>query len=418
MTGFLFSPRVPKGAENANCVSVIDLGPAHLHVNCDSQEFERLAADPSLILSSNRTWQTRPLYPLLGKLLSEPIHLALVNSVSDQAVSTERQASTVRGRNQAAFLPEYFGFVTLNFLLLLFSVLLFRRISGATWVFDPLILFPLAMIVVNQVTKAFFWTPHLQIFNVFIPIVSFALFQRLLDRGHPLSWWRTGLVGLGVGISFLAYGAFAVTAAGAAVCIMAARPRSASAKELSTRAARAGLLLLTFLAPTAAWTSFVVYRTGSFYSHEIEHYRQFVWITDSLRTGGFLALLGDLATKSGQFVDTLRVVLPLSLLMATVLAGFLYVRGGLREAVRGNQALLVAIAVYVLIDVLFFWLMGYYASRLTWTVVPAIALLLALELQALDRTASDNGRRVLRGASVAATVLYVAYWYVRPGPWS
>ncbi len=163
MTGFLFSPRVPAGQEDANCVSVIDIGPAHLHLNCDSEEFERIAADPLLLFSSNRTWQTRPLYAMLGWALAKPFHM-------------------VWGLNPAAFLPEYAGFVTLNFLLLLCSVLLFKKISGARWLLDPLTLFPLSVIVVNQVTKAFFWTPHLQIFNVVIPIVSLALFRWILEK--------------------------------------------------------------------------------------------------------------------------------------------------------------------------------------------------------------------------------------------
>lgn len=398
MTGFLFSPRVPAGQERANCVSVIDIGPAHLHLNCDSQEFERIAADPSLLLSSNRTWQTRPLYALLGWALAKPFRL-------------------VAGANHAGLLPEYAGFVTLNFLLLLVSVLVFTRIAGARRLLDPLTIFPISLIVVNQVTKAFFWTPHLQMFNVFVPIASLALFVVILNKNYSWSWWPAGLLGVALGVGSLAYGAFAMTAVGAAVCIMAVGADHAAKRELSGRAVRAGLLLLAFLAPTAAWITFVVFRTGSFYSHEIDHYRQFVWIADSLYAGGLSALLRDLATKSGGFADTLCVVMPFSL-AAGALAGLLYVRGRLREIVRANETLLRSIAVYAIVDVLFFWLMGSYASRLTWTIVPAIALLLAVEIQALDQVASDSGRRLLRAASVAATVLYMAYWYLRPGPWS
>ena len=395
MTGFLFSPRVPVGQERANCVSVIDIGPAHIHVNCDSEEFERIAADPSLILSSNRTRQNRPLSVMLGWTLAKPFRMLGV---------------------ETGF-AEYAGFVTLNFLLLLCSGLLFTRISGARWLFDPLTLFPFSMIVVNQVTKAFFWTPHLQIFNILIPIASLVLFRWIFDEVRPLSWWRAFLLGVALGIGALAYGGFAVTAAGAAICILT-EGFVRALRELFGAAGRAGLLLLAFLTPTAAWTTFVTYRTGSFYSREIDHYRQFVWMTDSLHTGGFSALLKDFAIMSGEFVNTLRIVMPVPLLTAGALAALLYARGGLRETVRGNEMLLRSIAVYVTVDLLFFWLMGFYESRLTWTIVPAVALLIAVEMQALDRVASDGGRRALRGASAVATVLYMAYWYVRPGPWS
>ena len=395
MTGFLFSPRVPAGEEAANCVSVIDIGPAHLHLNCDSGEFERVAANPSLMLSSNRTRQNRPLSVMLGWTLAKPFHMMGVATGS----------------------AEYAGFITLNFLLLLCACLLFTRISGARWLLDPLTLFPLSVIVVNQVTKAFFWTPHLQIFNILIPIASLALFRWIFEEAHPLGWWRAFLLGVALGIGALAYGGFAITAAGAAICIMAGRLVRVL-RVFFGAAARAGLLLLAFLAPTAAWTTFVTYRTGSFYSREIDHYRQFVWMTDSLQTGGFSALLKDFAMMSGEFGDTLRVVMPFSLLTVGALATLLYARGGLREIVRGNEMLLRSIVVYVTVDLLFFWLMGFYASRLTWTIVPAVALLIAVEMQALDRVASDGGRRALRGASAVATVLYMAYWYVRPGPWS
>jgi hypothetical protein len=44
MTGFLFSPRVPRGSEDAHCVSVTDIGRIHVHKNCDSEIFQYDAA--------------------------------------------------------------------------------------------------------------------------------------------------------------------------------------------------------------------------------------------------------------------------------------------------------------------------------------------------------------------------------------
>lgn len=416
MTAFLFSPRVPHGQEDMNCVSVMDFGPVHVHKNCDSEEFQYIAADPGLMLSARPMRQNRPLYAVLGWVFARPFRLLGLQSVGRHAIGVARQTYP-RGPNPAAFFPEYAGFVTLNFILLLSAVLLFGRLSGGHWLFDPLTLLPLAMIVVNQVTKAAFWTPHLQIFNVLIPIASIALYRWMISEGRRLTWWRAGLLGLAIGIGALAYGAFAVMAAGAALCILIGDCSRAQRADLPSRAFRSGLLLLAFLTPTAGWTAFVIYRTGSFYSQEFDLFRQFVWILDSLRAGGFPLLLRDLAARSLSYADTLRVVAKLPLVGIAVLGGLLRAGKGLRETASADRTLLQAIALYATANLLFFWLLGYYESRLTWSIVPGMALLIAIESRGLNRVMNDRGKRVLRGASVVATVLYVAYWYIRPGPW-
>lgn len=407
MAGFLFSPRVPRGEEDMNCVSVTEVGPIHIHKNCDSDEFQYVAAHPELLLSRQYR-QSRPLYAVIGWTLARPFHWLGIASVGRSLVANARQTYR-KAPTPAAYMPEYAGLVLFNLLLVTTAVILFLRLSGARRLFDPLTVFPLAMMIVNEVTKAFFWTPHTEMLNVFIPMASVALYRWILERRRDVTWGETASLGVLIGVGALAYGGFAVMAAGAALCVLVVRWKSM---------AKGGLLLLSFFIPAFVWVTFVRIMSGNFYSLEINLNRDFIWIIDLFRAGNSTRTFWTLLLTTEAYGETIRDVCLLPLIVLGLLGAFLASRGRLRETMTANRPAMVSVAVYLVPAFFFYWGLGLYYSRLTWSLVPPIALLIAIETKSLNAILADRGKSMLRIACVLATVCYSAFWYFSSGPWS
>lgn len=409
---FLASPH-PGANASPWCLNPVDLGGRlHVDLNCDSHVFLLLAEDPRRLLTEeNRMWQSRPLYGTLGWMLAMPFRAAGLEAVGAR-LPDSAWAPGRGGRPPGRLLPWYAGFILLNALLLAASLMLFRQVAGARSFRDPAIILPVAVLLANTVTRGFFWTPHLQMFNVFVPVLSLWLFWWMQPRLGELGWARTAGIGVALGVCALAYGAFVVTAAGAALLLLA---RGGS---LARRAARAGALLAAFALPIVAWMAFVVSRTGSFYSHEVARYRQFVWMADAAAHGPE-AFAAALAHNLGQYAQVLGRVaaFPALVIAALVLAAHLL--GGSRRGGAGEHARRagVAVLVYLLVSVPFFALMGFYANRLAWTVVPALLVMMAMETESLRQALGRRGPLVTAAAAVLA-LCHTAFWVMRVGPFN
>jgi hypothetical protein len=100
------------------------------------------------------------------------------------------------------------------------------------------------------------------------------------------------------------------------------------------------------------------------------------------------------------------------------LSALLAVRWRLRESVSRNKAMIQSIVFYLAPAFLFFWLLGLYYSRLSWSLVPPLAVLIALATKSLNEILGERGKSLLQITCVLAAVFYAAFWYVTPGPWS
>lgn len=405
---FLASPRIPPELEGPSCVRVVDLpGPLHLTLNCDSEEFLIVGQDPRLLLTlEHRVRQGRPLYPVIGWALAQPLH----------ALGVAKLGRRVMG-DGGATLPEYAAYVLLNWLLLIGAVGLLRRLVAARSYFEPRALLPVAVILVNEVTKAFFWTPHLQILNLFITVASLSLLVWMQERAPMITWWRAGGIGLALGVGSLAYGGFAVTAGAVALGLLFLDRDRNLLQRVTAAVPTIAALFIGFALPIAAWTSFVIARTGSFYSHEVEVFRQFVWMADSWARGPG-ALGADLLRNLAAYARTAAMV------GAFTVAALVVVRvtaSALRVAAEPSaREVMVRRAVlwYLVANVPFYALMGYYQRRLTWTIVPPLLVLLGYEVGNLEAALKGRGRALLAGSLAVVAACYVVYWIVRPGPYS
>lgn len=403
---FLVSPRVPPGSEKDYFVSVIDIkGPIHIIRNCDSSEFELLARRPSLLFThQHKLWQSRPGYIALGWFFSQPIRI----------LGFDRVAQKITKLPLAA---ENAAYIFWNWILLSLSILLLLYLCRSSSWFSPAILLSAVMLVCNEVTKAFFWTPHLQIFNVFTPLLTVALSSWLLSRQAPLRWHHIELLGILLGLGAMAYGAFLVTLGAAVLCIWIRGNTNPLPKRFRQSTIHSILLVFFFFLPMALWVLYVRAQAGSFYSHEVVAYRQFIWLYDSFLKG-FTMFWVDIGKNLVAFVNVLAPVLAFPALMLVFVHGLSITLGISRNLSRHESCVYRAVFITLLVSLPFYALMGFYATRLAWALVPPLVIILALEGEGLICALKGSQRFFIQACLTGTTIGYMLYWVLKAGPYS
>lgn len=413
----LVQPAPKKGTELQYGVRTVRLaGPVHVDVNIDSPLFVLLAQDPRLLLTdTGREWQSRPAYITAGWVLAQPFHAIGLRKVGEKVLAN-RPLPRIPG-NYGTYLPEFAGLILLNAMLVVAALVLLRRLLRAERYTAPALLIPAAILLLNLVTKEGFWTPHLQMFNVFVPVLTLSLLVWIDSREKAVSTAEAAAVCAALGVGALAYGAFIIPAAAVSLRLLLSRGRR-------WRVPKAFVLGAVFFLPMLAWVTFVKARTGSFYSHEVVAYRELVWIADTTRegAGAFVAALGkNLAAYGASLARVL--LFPLALL--ALLWSAVYAAGAARSLDERERRVARASLAYLVVSVPFFALMGYYAPRLTWTVVPAILPFYAFAVARLLEAPRARARRLTTAAVATFVVCYGVVWVARfgpfmgtnPGPW-
>jgi hypothetical protein len=198
-------------------------------------------------------------------------------------------------------------------------------------------------------------------------------------------------------------------AAGAALCVLVMNWKSIG---------KSALLLGSFFIPAFAWIAFVRLTSGNFYSLEINLNRDFVWIIDLFRAGNSARTFWTLLLTTEAYGETIRDVWLFPLIVLGWLSAFLAMRGRLRETMTANRTMIVSVVVYLVPAFFFFWMLGLYYSRLTWSLVPPIALLIAIATKSWSTTLADREKSILEIGCVVATLCYSMFWYFSAGPWS
>ena len=66
---------------------------------------------------------------------------------------------------------------------------------------------------------------------------------------------------------------------------------------------------------------------------------------------------------------------------------------------------------------LFFAFMGFYRTRLAWTIVPALLLILGREIGRFERAVPAGAGLAVKMGVVGIALGYSAYWFARAGPY-
>jgi hypothetical protein len=387
-TLILLAPPIPPEREASLCAKSVHVAEyLSFTWSCDSGMFTGLAAQPSRLFEDDgRMWQSRPLLIGAGHLASWPFR-----AVTDRP-----------------YLPVWLGFVLINAVLVIAAAALFHLYAQGDWAFSWSTFFLASLLLSSDVFKAYFWTPHSQMFNLLVPSLALLASQRTFETGIPRL--RTiGSVGLATGVAALAYGSFAIVA-GAVAAPLLLQHR----EPLLARLAKTTLLVFSFLAPVLAWIAAVRWWTGELYSHEIEKYRQFVWIADAASAGA-TALLAEIGQKVGDYVADLSRVAVLPLVLFGVTASIAFAEPSSRRLDRDQRTGLMAALVVVLLSTGFFGFLGYSSPRLAWNTVPPIlgcAAILARDLP------DGRARRTVRLLFAAVAFSALAWQIVNAGPYS
>ncbi|MET4105488.1 hypothetical protein [Hymenobacter sp. UYP22] len=393
---FLFSP-APL-TEDEYCGTYLHLTSfAGFTANCDGFVYMEDARYPAHLLEQGEVRQSRPLFILLGTVVGYP----LTWTVQGLQSSGLLPASVVQKLpvKYQPLLGFYVGYVLLNYAVLLAALLLFRHLyyrltgrHGSRWVLAALLVF----LVSNQVTKAFFWTVHQQMFTFLVPLLLAYTGLQLRESGR----WRAWLPGLAVlgGLLALVYGSFVL---GLPVLLYGAWLQQNKNFTAGFFLQLAGLSFL-FALPTLGWVGLLKLHGVTYYNHEAQSYGQLVWLRAAWQQPftGFLQLAGRNLLR---FLVTVPAIAPFLGLAAAVVLW--------PQKTRLLHRPLTPIGGLLLLQTGFLAGLGYYKERLTFALLPLLLLIIAVQL--IQYPGRQTGAWLL-----AAALGWHAWQVLRYGPFS
>ena len=417
--GFLIGPRIPADQQQKACVGNIELpGPFGIHLNCDSPEFLSLADSPQRLLEPLNYRQSRPGLIIAASLLQAP--LSLISPALNTHPSLEQDpASIVESfrRNISA----YVAYVILNAAILLSTFYFLRRIAQHIGLDGrdtaPILVSTGLLLVANDVSKAFFWSPHTQMFNILVPVIAVyaalrALEGALCDKRFVLA------MGLGIGLGMTAYGAFLVTL----VCILAtgtlASVRESSWERRMQGMSNLAVLLMLAGLPSIVWYTFVRVTVGSFHSAELTEYA-FRWMGE-LWSKGFDALLGRcLEIVAGLLAGAVPQMLSLfALLLFLVIIALMEPKAAASAWRQTAPSVIMGIGVSVVV-LAFYTGVGWIFDRLAYPIIPSLVVAGGMFALALSRQIKNpNRQRVVTAGCVIIAVGNLLYEVIKDGPYS
>lgn len=394
---FLFSPK----PNEDYCGKFIEVGSfGSFPLNCDSYDYVETAKSPRKLFDEKSIRQTRPLYVLIASsigYLLKPVFSIL--PLQNIAAQDELLADSF-----------YWGFMLLNFVILVCSLLLFDRITDVLTdrKFPQLAKYLLAIVLVsNVVIKTSVWSAHQQMLTILSPLlcIYWCLKIVLAEELHPKKVYGISLLG---GFLILTYGNFLILFAAVlfAITIQLFRTKNFSRKTFRQFLVPS-FILFTF--PMLFWSAILLLINGRVYSHEVSAYRQFVWVFDKLLVS-FKDFYEQLFSFSAIYWTSIyrTVFVFLIALVLIKIYNFLFRSKESSLRISPNHFLMQSLlAIIFMLYLLFFWLMGYYSERLTFTLVPVVLCLIVLELNVL----LSQGK-TLTVKAVYVLLLFCAFFWV------
>jgi hypothetical protein len=316
-------------------------------LNCDSREFMALARHPRLLLAHDNTRQSRPGYVALAAVATRIVGPAAASLGLDRTY----------GQVGTAYIP----LILINLIVAATAVALLAWLLGRFGTPIPVVIGLCSLLVLNDLMKAFFWSPHQQMFALLVPLATIAVGRWVILR-QPA--WPIVAVGGGVlGLASLVYGNMIITVGVLTVILLARGWRGVIP---------AAMLCVMFSLAPVAWIWLCRGLSGSYYNQETARYREFIWLPEAMGQG-WHALWTRLELAS---VGSVRELLGADALVLGVLAGFVLaaICAGTRLTAGSSEesAILVASGLTIACSLLFGWGIGILATRIMYCVLPGI----------------------------------------------
>lgn len=358
-----------------------------IRVNPDAFTFIGVAINPGYLFQPDYLRQSRPVYAIIGSFFGYSIYYATypLHAFFEKEM---KKSLTLHGTKSekdkgVLYLCFYLGYILLNLSILLCSLLVFDRLIHLTsghWKNGKLLyILTLLMIAGNHETKYFFWTPHQQLFNILTPLLS--IYAGLVLPQKRISRSRIFICSFCCGLLLLMYGNFVLLFLTILICSLYNCPTSKS--NFTSIAITICISILFFALPTLIWILILSLNGISFFSSEINSYRQFIWIADAVKISP-QHLLYCASVNTWYFLQTFgSILLPLLLPVITILH---FLKKNISLSVLTQRIAIIPLLICIAYF-LFFWLLGYYADRLTFSLVPFILyyFVLLINQQKVDK---------------------------------
>jgi hypothetical protein len=382
----------PAATLPTQCTATIHLNSAMSYcLNVDSPEFFKLAHHPRQVLEPNAIRQARPGYVALSAVGARVIGPAASHLGLDR----------MYGQTDPAYIP----LILMNFVTVAVAVMLLGLLLARLGTPLPAAIAICTFLAVNDVVKAFIWTPHQDVFTTLIPIATVFVAQWVIRADPP--WWKLAVLGLALGAYSLVYGSVLITVAVVGLVLLARGWRGT---------ARAVTFGAAFAVLPAGWIVVCRMIVGSYYNHEASAYHEFVWPVVAAQRGSralaryvevvSIATVREVVSAAGLFL----------LLIVALAAMAVRCRIRLKPESREHRAILVASVLTVAVSVVFGWAIGYIANRLMFNVVPPLLVCLGWLATRLSARSGRMRMAIAAFLSVVAAAV-VAVTVTTPGPW-
>ena len=368
----LFSPPPKNGTTDPNGRWVSLNHSAGFFLNPDTYGFIFPAINPKQLLTFHAQRQNRPLYILAGSaigysitFITWPVHKKLIRFYGKfwRGVYTEDKILLIGN--------FYAGYILINILLLWLSLYLFERIfyllipvkvnSGLS------VYLLMVFIVSNPITKAFFWTPHQQMFALCTPMLSVFTLYRFSVLRNRVSTLKLVCVFLSGGILLLVYGNFIVLLPVLICGLLQQEKQKVQSKERLSLFLKTITLMLVFFIPTGCWIGILNWQGLDYYNFEIQQSHQLIWIPEALHQS--LHLFIEKCLSNGvAYLYTMKHVLILFFFSL-----ILFFSEGMKTF--GKDRFMQSVIFVFLSFFLFYGVLGSYLERLTDTLIPLIICL-------------------------------------------
>jgi hypothetical protein len=426
---FLFAQK-PVTPTRTYCGEYIKVSKIGFVLFCDSYQYIYLTSKPSLLLDSNfvAVRQNRPLYIYTAHLIGLPIKYVVDAIISTdvfkrlggekylyQQSINEKLASSPflkmynidNHKNLVVeLLPFYCAFILMNFIILLGSLVLFERLLSAIGIRQFVMHFLSLFIVCSGIVKAFFFSAHEQMFAFFTPIsIAYIVFLFLNDK---LTQKKLIYISFIMGILCLAYGSFILYFPCLGIAYLVKQKYIRIHFRLIADLFPQAIL---FILPTFSWIVVCIYFSGHYFNGEVAVFREFVWVIDALSIGisHFFEMSLDFLFR---YLNTVLITL------TPFLTGIYLINKKIRQSaapVTSHQLYYQFIRWMFLLFFVFFFVLGYYNFRLTYTCVPMLLILIAMKIQQLlDNNYFDEAKLYKRLKIIS--VIWIIWSVFKYGP--
>lgn len=376
---FLFAKKPPenKGPDRLCPFNYVQLNNyMGFSMNCDAIEYLGGSVDPGFLFKDKYSRQSRPFYLITGSIIGYSIYI--ISTPFHRYINNRFKfwfGNQIPEEKVSLYLSHYAGLILINLLVLVFSLLLFEKIiyqitgnrKNGNWIKYSLLL----LLISNHITKTFFWTPHQQMFNTLLPILCIWLYLKFLANG--ISSKKQLEMSFLFGTLLLFYGSFLLLLP---IIIYSTFYNAiiVEKKKMIKCLQPALLNSIFFILPLLCWILVLKIAGIDFYSHETTYFREFVWVIDAMKDPN-RSFLKELSANFFIYIKTTGIVIfPTSFLILV----YFISQTNKRISERFPQKQIFILTTILIF--LFFYLLGYYSDRLTYSLSPLFIIYAAILL--------------------------------------